>query len=304
MHRIPVFATIANAYRFVVRDFGTIVRLSWFLLLIAILLQYFATRALYQHVIDAVSEQRVLELLAFSVLQYGALFVQGMVASIVAVALHRVILFGDRKPGRMIYLAFGKIEGIFLLLPFLIVISLFLLAGSLGILLAAFLAFGGAVLFGSPQNSIAPMVGPLLGAGLGLFVGTRLTLLFPLAVAERRIVLREGWRLGRGNFWRLLGVFVLGVLPPLVVIGFVTVLLNPAPVSENASAQEVLRYFEEMSDALPMQTVFNLVAAVIVGALGVGLLCYAFKAASGDAPDDLLIDYRPVAEPRLAKAAY
>jgi hypothetical protein len=84
----------------------------------------------------------------------------------------------------------------------------------------------------------------------------------------------------------------------------VTVLLNPAPVSENASAQEVLRYFEEMLDALPILTVFNLVAAVIVGALGVGLLCYAFKAASGDAPDDLLIEYASPAEPRLVKAAY
>jgi hypothetical protein len=301
MHRIPVFATIANAYRFVVRDFATIFRLSWFLLLIAILLQYFATQALYQHVIDAVNEQRKLDLLTVSALRYGALFVQFIVGLIVAVALHRVLLFGDRKPGRAVYLAFGKIETIFVLLPLLIL----LLSVLPGALLGGFVGFGRALITGGSESPVALLaVVQLLGGAIAFFVAIRLSLLFPLAVAERRIMLREGWRLGRGNFWRLLGVFVLGVLPPLVVIGFVTVLLNPAPVSENASAQEVLRYFEEMLDALPILTVFNLVAAVIVGALGVGLLCYAFKAASGDAPDDLLIEYASPAEPRLVKAAY
>jgi hypothetical protein len=299
MHKIPVFATIANAYRFVVRDFATIVRLSWFLLLVAILLQYFAMRLSYQHVVDAVSGQHELDLLTFRALQYAPGFVQFVVATIVAVALHRVILFGDRKPGRAVYLAFGRVEVIFVLLPFLI----FLIGLILVVPLGAFLGFGRALL-GSPQNPAALAVVPLLTGGLGLFVAIRLSLLFPLAVAERRIILGEGWRLGRGNFWRLFGVLFLGLLPSLIVIGFVTVLLTPTPVSENAAAEQVLRYFEEMLDALPTQTVINLVAGLIVGALGVGLLCYAFKAASGDAPDDLLIDYGSPAEPRVARAAY
>jgi hypothetical protein len=292
MHKIPVFATVGNAYRFLVREFGTIVRLSWFPLLIATALQYFAARAAYQHFIDALNGQRELSLTTVYALQYGPGLLQFVAAAIVAVALHRVILFSDRKPGQIVYLAFGKVEGIFILLPFLLAI--------LAIPCAFALSFGSAWLTqglgyqAERQSSLVHIAIPVvltLLFGLAAFVITRLSLLFPLAVAERRIGLREGWRLGRGNFWRLFGVLMLGVVPFGMVIAIATALLvTPTPFAENAEIDEVLRYFEELRDALATVTVINLVAGVVGGALGVGLLCYAFKAAKGYAPDDVLSD--------------
>jgi hypothetical protein len=43
--RLPVFATVASAYRFLFREFATVVRLAWFPMLVVAIVQYFAAQA-------------------------------------------------------------------------------------------------------------------------------------------------------------------------------------------------------------------------------------------------------------------
>lgn len=81
--RLPVFDTAHDIFAFTWRVFATIVRLSWCPLLLASLAGYFATRT--ATVIPTV-------------------FLAIAAWAVVAPALHRVALFGDRQPGTFLNL--------------------------------------------------------------------------------------------------------------------------------------------------------------------------------------------------------
>ena len=96
----------------------------------------------YRHFIDALNGRRELDVTAYIRPKIGGGLFQFVLTTIVAVALHRIILLGERKPGQFIYLAFGKAELIFILLPvvgfILIGIPLFALTGAAAYLNAEF----------------------------------------------------------------------------------------------------------------------------------------------------------------------
>src|SRR6187431_90345 len=104
--KFPVFETAAAAFLFAWYEFATIVRLSWFPLLVASLAGYFAT-------------------------QRAALIATWLLSiatwAVIAASLHRVILFGDRQPGTWLNLRFGKVEALFALPPLLGVLLLVVL---------------------------------------------------------------------------------------------------------------------------------------------------------------------------------
>ena len=66
MQKLPVFATIAKAYGFVGREFATIIRLSWFPVLIGVAFQYVASMMTYRHFIDAMNGRRELDVTAYT----------------------------------------------------------------------------------------------------------------------------------------------------------------------------------------------------------------------------------------------
>ncbi|MDP3749679.1 MAG: hypothetical protein Q8Q88_21830 [Phenylobacterium sp.] len=66
---------------------------------------------------------------------------------------------------------------------------------------------------------------PLLGVGLGLFflglllyVAVRLSLAPVITFAERRISVFESWGLTKGQFWKLLGAYILAIASVVVVL--------------------------------------------------------------------------------------
>ena len=63
-----------------------------------------------------------------------------------------------------------------------------------------------------------------------IYVMVRLTfLLLPVVVAEHRIGIKRSWQLGKGNFWRMLGLFIL-IFLPIVVLEVVALKLFLPPV--------------------------------------------------------------------------
>jgi membrane-anchored glycerophosphoryl diester phosphodiesterase (GDPDase) len=56
-----------------------------------------------------------------------------------------------------------------------------------------------------------------LALGVMVFIGVRFSLALPATFAERRIRIRESWRLTKGRFWPLLGCYLLAVILALVI---------------------------------------------------------------------------------------
>src|SRR5260221_10606987 len=134
MASLPVFRTVGAAYRFLVRDFTTLVRLAWFPLLVLAVVQYFAAEAALDAVAAGPGGEDQPIATPYDLVQW---VVQIVVFAIVAVSLHRVILFGDRRPGQYIAFAFGRPEVLFMVLQ-VIAFAAYFVGG-----LATAIAFGG-----------------------------------------------------------------------------------------------------------------------------------------------------------------
>ncbi len=282
MYPLPGIGVIRRSYGFVSAEFGTIVRLSWFPLLIVAVGQYLVDRAEVDSVISALQTMNpaVLGQTQWLPLFSGLLSV--VAVSIVAVAIHRVILFGDRKPGTYIYFAFGKVEALFIVLPLLIFVAAIILSIPAGLAAAA-------IDSRSPVIYIAAIAIPVLIVG---FFSIRLSPLLPIAVVEERYDFRQAWDLTESNFWRLLGTFILGWLPFIVVllgIGFVVgAIAGTSSLTVTAKPEEVIAALRRWADFLPLVAVINYVVLIVAGAVGVALLSFSYKALKGLGPEDML----------------
>jgi hypothetical protein len=188
--------------------------LSWFPLLIVAVGQYLVDRAEVNSVISAVQTMNPAVLAQTQWLPLFSGLLSVVAVSIVAVAIHRMILFGDRRPGTYIYFAFGKVEALFIVLPLLIFIAAIILSIPAGFAAASI----------DSDNPVIYFAAIAIPVMIVAFFSIRLSPLLPIAVVEERYDFRQAWDLTEGNFWRLLGTFILGWLPFIVIllgIGFV-----------------------------------------------------------------------------------
>lgn len=291
MPKLPVFDIVRQTYRFLIEERWTILRLSWFLLLITALLQVAVEYADIQQAIAANSGSRG------SQSSYLSMFIVGMAQALalvaVAVALHRTILFGDRREGTRLYIALGKVEILFLLLS-LATVGFAVLAVLPLIPVIMWTDFTPSMEDGL-SNAIATAVFYSLVVGSFAFFSTRLSPVLPIAVIERHLRFREPWQLTRGNFWRLFWIGLLGSLPLMIVFGGADAYLGD-PSEElgfNAGREAILSALQEKRDLLPVRAAISYLSNLISGAVGVGLLCYSYKALKGYAFDELLTESRP-----------
>jgi hypothetical protein len=269
LHKLPVFATAGRAYGFLVRELGTILRLSWLVIVLVLIVQYFAARGYYAALRQAL-EARDMAAFASGTTGYpwqiANLLATMAGSAIVAVALHRVILFGDRRPGQYIHLAFGKVEFLFALLP------LIFYAGMAGLVFLGMLGIA---------MSSTPAFMALLITSMGVafvLLAVRLTPIFPVTVVERRYDLPQTLELTRGNFWRILAAWI-------VVLGPAWIALAVAQFAMVGTMEPTLDALARFEAFLIPGLVLSFVTLIVFGALGVGLLSYSYKALSGLPPD-------------------
>lgn len=280
MYRLPVFATVNRAYAFLINDFSTIVRLSWLPLLLATIVQYVAAHAIYDSAVAALEARTPPsgDWPSFWESVSGLIGIVG--TAIVAVALHRVILFGDRKPGQFYHIAFGRTEMLFVALP--VAVSLFFLLMSASFVTVESGAFLAAF--------------SLLLIFTFFYAMVRLELIFPITVVEGQYNFGRAWALTRGNFWRLLMAWIVAMIP--LFAGFFLVMfgafrgfgsLFDFSETDDASLAMLRRAVEaaEAAASIPMVAV-GFCFSLASGAVGAALLCYAYKFLSGTTPDALL----------------
>ena len=126
---------------------------------------------------------------------------------VLTAAVFRAVLFPEQR--RAFYLRIGMDEARLL---GLVAIG-FVAAIAVGLVIAVaslvFALLGGMVLGLGRGSAGLIVVSLVLLLWVAMFyVSVRLSLIGPLTVARRRLVIREGWQLARGRFWRLLGAYL------------------------------------------------------------------------------------------------
>ena len=217
MTKIPVGATIAQAYGFVFGRFFTllgIVWLSWLVIAVgALFLMRQATvfsTAITMRDFSAIGSV-LLVLIPFYLITLILILMQYMGFTEQALGLRKGSPYFYFKLGQPLWL---------LVLSFLLVILVFIGVGvAMGIAIA--LLTGASVAIGG--NIAGGLIVSLLAVVLYcafIYLTVRLTfLLAPAVVAENRIGLKRAWALGKGNFWRMFVIILAVMLPIFIVMG-------------------------------------------------------------------------------------
>ena len=318
MTHLPVFATFRNAVKFVLANAFTIVRLTWFPLLVLAVATYFLKQQIITMQLAAIESapgatlhdalSRAQGAAPLSIVQT---IVSLLAISISAVALHRIILFNDRKPGTFILFALGKTEMTYALMAVLWVASIagFFIAVMLVALSALAPEIGNAgdivarFMDGTIDASVIRAGGlfaVIMGVAgfLAVWAMVRLSVLPAAVVATGRLAVSETLALTRGNAWNLIGLFFVTMFSLLVVLMIVGSLLLPPAIKDmwlpllRETAFDPGRMMQTalhwQLDHLAMLTALEYCVMILATALGVGLISHAYKALKGVPADQAL----------------
>lgn len=277
MQNVPVFEVIQYSYRFLFSEFRTILRLTWFPLLVATLVQLAVDfRSIDAHVAAGGFDRTLPGDLWWGILSSA---VSALVYAMVAVALHRLILFDDRKPGTLLLFSLGRTEWLF--------IALALIAFAVGAVVLGPLVALRAAMSPAPDNPsillLPVIILTFVAVAAGAYWWTRLMPLYPVMVVEKRLDFRAALDLSRGNFWRLVGVFLLGSLPVAIVFVIVSQVLFHGMVGDLTEIATVsVNPVQAVGDALKRYqlplAIVGYAGSIVWTGLGVALICYTYKA--------------------------
>lgn len=317
--KLPVFQTFSNAFGFAVSNFLTCLRLAWLPLTLLFVTQQFIQWHVFEMLgPDVMTPDRSHPLAIFqrmlehwdklAIVQVTMMLLQALVIAAIAVSFHRIILFGDRRPGSLVNFSFGMTEFLYMLMA----------AGMALIAIAIFGAFLIPTIFfvtgGHVQDWFTQLINisdkmddaAALGllrqfGGLGiayfaaclvmLYVLVRLALWPPSVVATGRLGPAEPWSLTRGNVFRIIGLFVLmGIIVWILAVtlaltvfaggGFAAI--KGLQTLDHQNPMEMRRHMlETMRPWLPVIYVGVLIAYTFITSLIVGLISYSYKALKG-----------------------
>lgn len=232
--KVPVFATVANAYAFALGDFFTVLRLS-LLPTLAIAVTFYVVMTSFFAALPfpplpfpspaqggnpahamAFDPNRMIAMMRMQAIMSLVAMIGGAMA---IVPLMRAVLYGERHEGWIFYLRFGlaEVRVIFAaivvqvlvwiaMLPMLFVVA----SGAAGIMEASRPAAGAPA---APEAMILIAVLAALMAGVLIWLLLRLYLFPAVAVAMNSLGLAESWELMRGNVLRMFIVLILVFVP-------------------------------------------------------------------------------------------
>ncbi len=240
-NKIPVGATIAQTYRFAVANFLNNLGVAWIPLAVLITggliiapaylralsgfvqIQPFAGDADALAAANLQNVQTILQIMPFAAVIMLLMIVclPSAYAAITKEAL------GTRTGAAYLQFPFGM--PMWRLLGATLLFFLILTGAYIGIILAGILlaavstlaatASGSSVMVGAIAGTVTFVV--MFSAFCALVYGSVIVgfLIAPVTIAEERISLKRGWKLARGNFWRIIGVLT-AVFLPLLILNF------------------------------------------------------------------------------------
>jgi hypothetical protein len=297
--KIPFEQTITGAYRFVFSNMLSIIGIGWFpFLLFAAVLGGAVMTVIPQFsglILDGTQSQVDTARLGAVMGQTIGIFVLVAVVGIFAQAMVNVGLMRKAlglHPGPVfIFFSLGRqvwqLIGSYLLLTLL-------LWGGIALAVAAIAAVSALLQKSAPDAQVPVAVLLVIACYVGaIYAIVRATFFIPaVVVAENHIGLRRAWHLGHGNFWRIVGVILIVVLPIGFVVSTITQVIvqvvvgAPAALQPNASPAEMQAFFGKLGAIFvkigPYLAVLEVLHVILLSALLAGASAVAYKFVTGD----------------------
>lgn len=224
---LPVWATAGGIYRFAARQWWRLAVMGLPFLAVAIFLTLpTESDLLMEPFVIPEGELALIKPLSWAVvallvLRWKLIFTAATVFGLVAA--HRLVLLNDRGPFAILPFRLGKREARFLVVLLIVMAPSALYSAGFSFLLGknimgalgytGFAGQGGERIF---QGTLVLAI--LLGGFFVSWLTLRLLLSLPATALDARHPLRTGWRLGRGNNWRLIAVAVIATVPAALVL--------------------------------------------------------------------------------------
>jgi hypothetical protein len=244
MKKLPVLATIRDAYNFTFTHLGAIIGLIWLPMILITVMGFFVLQRFFDAYAGALASGNAANL-GPEALGVVSLFVAALLLFTMMTVPVMQLAMGTRKDGALVHFAFGTVEwrlfrGVmglvgFLLVPLLVVSVLTgLMSAGVGVALNP----------GQAMLAVIAMYGLLFLALL--YFGLRFGLLLPaVAVNESGPLLPRSWLLSADNFWRILAVFLAIFIPVELLSGIIqlavegpqALMMSPQSSTAMAAAQ-------------------------------------------------------------------
>jgi hypothetical protein len=210
MARVPVVATIRDAYTFTINHLGGIIGLIWVPMLLLTVMGFFSLHRYYSDFIEAMSGGSTAALGPSMLMMIGHLIAALLMQAIMYVSVVQLAL-GQRTAPALAHFAFGPAE-------WRMFRAFLAFVGLLFALIIPVFVIGGALLGTAGARTHQMLMLVLVVYGIVLIAMPRFFALLPaIAVGETVPVLRRAWQLSAGNFGRLL-LILIGVFGPVFII--------------------------------------------------------------------------------------
>jgi hypothetical protein len=263
VRRVPVVATIREAWLFTFSHLGNVIGLIWVPMVMITVAQFFTFLRYYNAMIDYLAGGGTAQLGPSTLMLIGYIAAAMLLYAIMLVAVVQLVL-GSRAGGVIAHFAFGPLEWR-MARAFFAYTGLLLLIG-LGVMMLANLAMAA----GGPKFSQGAASGFLMLGLLGacVILVPRFLILMPaVSVNETGPVLRRTWALSAGNFLRLLGILLGLFLPLAVLLGVADIAIggHQAAVAGD-DRMKMLQALTEARSSLPVACGLTfLVSPLVVG---------------------------------------
>ena len=214
MRRIPVVATIREAYVFAATHLGGVIGLIWVSMVMITIARYFTFYRFYNDFIDFLASNNAAQMGPTLLMMLFYLVAALLLYAVMFVAVIQLAL-GARAAPAFIHFAFGPLEWRMFRAFFAFAGLMLLIAMAIMIAVNA----GFALVPAAKANQAAVSTVMILAMFcIGLVLTARFLLLLPaIAVNETAPALRRAWALSAGNVLRLLGV-LLGIFLPVALV--------------------------------------------------------------------------------------
>jgi hypothetical protein len=302
MNKLPVFNVIGRTLAFEVANLFTLFRLTWLPLALLVAVK-FAFVHLVLSGISAPGDKPSADMLLVTImiLPLTNVVLQSLALSVVAVQVHRLVLFGERRPDHYFIFPFGWTEFRYILMG---MFSMTILMVPLAI--AAYWYYSTrmkapdsvvAAILAAPEAAPAMPGGPWMSIALAIafllfliWFTLRLSVWPAAVVANNRLWPGDAWRASRGNVIRLFFMFVLSLFALLLVligIQAAFVILAPQdflPAATPAPAGPVLA--DALSGPLaqgwsPNAILLEFITQFLTATYTVAILSFAYRALKG-----------------------
>jgi hypothetical protein len=215
MRRIPVVATIRDAYMFAATNLGGVIGLIWVAMVMITVARFFTFYLFYNDFIDVMASGNAAQMGPTLLMMLGYLVAALLLYAVMFVAVVQLAL-GARAAPSFAHFAFGPLE-------WRMFRAFFALASLVLLIAVAILFVANAALALVPGASKTGQAGAsslmaLAMLCIGLVLASRFMLLLPAIVVNETVpAMRRAWALSAGNFLPLLGV-LLGIFVPVALV--------------------------------------------------------------------------------------